>query len=103
MLDAVEKSALDARNKILLIKELMCKVSERVKNETPKIYSKDLIEILFRQPYCKIKFLQDEGVGNRQTASSYLKELEVLGILASFKQGRELYYVNTDFLKLLAE
>ncbi len=102
MLDAVEKSALEARSKILLIKEQMRAVSEKVKVEAPKIYSKDLIEILFRQPYCKIKFLQDEGVGNRQTASSYLKELEGLGILTSFKQGRELYYVNTDFLKLLS-
>jgi tetratricopeptide (TPR) repeat protein len=63
-----------------------------VRKKAPKIYSKDLVAVVFRQPYCKIKFLEDAGIGNRQTASAYLKELDKIGVLQGAKKGRELYY-----------
>ncbi len=66
-------------------------------------HSKDLIEVLFRSPYCKIKSLEDAGIVKRQTASTYLKELEQIGILRGLKFGRDVYYVNDDFLKALID
>ena len=66
-------------------------VRERVQREAPAVYSKDLIEQIFRQPYCKIAYLQRAGLGTRQTCSKYLRELERLGVLKGQKIGREVY------------
>ena len=52
MLDAVQQTALDTRDKILAIRELLIKTIEFTKENLPaRVYSKDLIELLFHQPY----------------------------------------------------
>lgn len=101
MLDAVEQMARVTRDRILTIRDLMTVTADLVKAKTPKIYSKDLIEILYHQPYCKIRFLKQAGIGNRQTASAHLKKLEAIGLLHGVKKGRELYYINTKFFDVL--
>ncbi|MEJ0061664.1 MAG: Fic/DOC family N-terminal domain-containing protein [Alphaproteobacteria bacterium] len=103
ILDAIEVTAQMTRDRILRIHSLMDKTAEAVKAQAPKIYSKDLIEVIFRQPYCKIRFLEEAGIAQRQTASTYLSKLEALGILESVKAGREKYYINPAFFNLLAE
>ena len=79
----------------------MLDVSERVKSDAPKIYSKDLMELVFRYPYSRIRFIEEAGIAQRKTASVYLRELEHLGVLRGVKIGRELYYINDAFLALL--
>jgi len=103
MLEAVEQTAKTTRERIMAIRELMHESIERVKKELPKIYSKDLIELLFSQPYCKIRFLEEAGIVQRQTAATYLRELERIGLLYKVKVGREYYYINDNFLKLLSK
>ena len=75
---AVEETARWTRGRVLGIKELMNKTTEIVKKAVArKIYSKDLIEVVFHQPYSKIKFLEE--IGDRQPAdrvATYLRELE---------------------------
>jgi Fic family protein len=82
---------------------MMNKTAETVRKRAPKIYSKDLVDVVFRQPYSKIKFLEEMGIGNRQTASVYLRELEKIGVLRGVKKGREIYYLNGKFLDLLTK
>lgn len=65
------------------------------------IFTKDLIELIFVQPYSKVSFLVEAGLGGRQTSAKYLSELEKIGVLQSEKVGRERIYVNTKLLKLL--
>ena len=101
ILAAVEHTARATRERILAIRDLLLKDVEKVKNQLPKIYSKDLLEVLYRQPYCKINILEEAGIAKRQTASVYLKELARIGILEPFKYGREIYYINNKFLDLL--
>lgn len=101
MLEAIEQTARETRENILAIRDLMNADIEKVKAELPKIYSKDLLEMLYHQPYCKIRFLEEAGIARRQTASHYLKELSRVGVLDSFKFGREIYYLNEKFLDLL--
>jgi len=101
MLRAIEETARETRHRILSIRDLMLEDIERVRTELPKIYSKDLLELLYRQPYCKIRFLEEAGIAQRQTASVYLKELERIGMLSAVKIGREIYYINGRFLELL--
>ena len=103
MLDAIEQTARKTREKILAIRDLMNADIEKVKAELPKIYTKDLLEQLYHQPYCKIRFLEEAGIARRQTASHYLKELARIGVLKPFKSGREIYYVNEKFLDLLVK
>lgn len=101
MLDAIAQTARTTRERILGIRDLMREGIEQVKRQLPKVYSKDLLELLFRQPYCKIRFLEDAGIAQRKTASQYLRELERIGMLTAVKAGREVYYLNTALLKLL--
>lgn len=76
---------------------------EKVKNEAPKIYSYELIEMLFHQPYCKIAYLVDAGIASRNTASKYLSELQQMGLLKKEQAGNESLYLNKELFKLLSE
>jgi Fic family protein len=101
MLDAVEITALETRKSILSIRQLLESTMLKVQKELPKVYSKELIELIFEQPYCKIKFLEQAGIAQRQTASTYLQQLEKLDIVTGIKIGREKLYLNTGLLDLL--
>ena len=101
MLRAVETTALETRRQVQAIRELMQETMDRVRTELPKMYSKDLIDVLFAQPYCRIRFLEEAGIAQRQTASKYLQELANIGLLRRVAKGREAYFINTPFLDLL--
>lgn len=101
MLDAIEQTSMRTHSQITDILALMESVRERVQREAPGIYSKDLIEQIFKQPYCKIQFLERAGMGTRQTCAKYLRELEKLGILTGQKMGREVYFINSGLFTLL--
>lgn len=94
MLDAVASTAQHTFEQVTRIRALMETVRHKVQQDAPTIYSKDLVELVFRQPYTKIQFLVDAKLAKRQTASSYLKTLAELGVLRPVKVGREVYYVN---------
>lgn len=101
MLDAVEQTSIQTHRQIKEILGLMEAVREQVQREAAHIYSKDLIEQIFRQPYCKIQFLEQANLGSRQTCAKYLRELEKLGVMSSQKIGREIYFINIKLYKLL--
>lgn len=94
MLRAIESTAQQTFDQVIRIRELMEQVREQVQKLAPAIYSKDLIEVIFKQPYTKIQFLVDSGIAKRQTASTYLQTLASLGFLRPNKRGREMYYIN---------
>ncbi len=103
MLSAVEKTAIYTKSKIYAIRNLLDITLEKTKNKLPShVYSKELIELLFYQPYTKVKFLVDAGVAERQTAAEYLQALETIGILKSSMSGRERLYLNLQLYKLLS-
>jgi len=104
MLESVEETATFTRERILAIRDLMLDTMERARRELPsRVYSKELIELLFHQPYCKISFLVDEGIASRNIASNYLKELEKIGILKKEKIGKESIYLNIALYDLLSK
>ena len=94
MLRAVESTAQQTFEQVNRILSLMEEVRERVQREAEAIYSKDLVELIFMQPYTKIGFLVDAGIAKRQTASRYLQTLATMGILREEQVGREKYYIN---------
>lgn len=101
MLDAVEETAKYTEKKIQDICNLMDGTTQVIKDKAPKLYSKELVEVLFKLPYCKRKFLVDAGIVREKTAGVYLSELEKIGILKSEKVGREKLYFNKAFFDLL--
>jgi len=101
MLKAVEETANYTIEKINRINNQLEKTIEKVKEEAPKIYRKELIELLFEQPYSKIEFVVDKLKVERKAASRYLKNLEDIGILKSEKIGRENLYLNKELIEIL--
>jgi Fic family protein len=102
ILKAVELTAKDTLSIIESIILLMNNSMNICREKLPKtIYSKELVELVFMQPYTKISYLVDAGIGERRTASKYLKALEEIGILESFKLKKEIIYVNKKLYELL--
>ena len=101
MLAAVEETARWTTSRVLAIRTLLDVTAERCRGEIPKVYSKELVELIFYQPYCKIAFVVDAGLAERKTASFYLRELERIGILAGEKRGREVIYQHPALLEIL--
>ena len=103
LLQGVEETALQTIERILEIKNLMDVTMDKVKQELPVIYSKELVETLFEKPYTKIESLVAKDIAVRQTASKYLKDLEEIGVLKSQKCGKETVYLNTELVKVLSK
>jgi Fic family protein len=102
LLTGVEETALWTTSRINAIYTLLDETIQKCRESLPKIYSKELIELIFKQPYCKIGFLVESGIAERQTASDYLQALERIGILVSEKRGREMVYKHPALIKILA-
>ena len=86
----------------MAVRDLFDQTLARCRAKLPsKVYSKELIELIFMQPYCKIQFLVEAGIAKRQTASEYLQQLERIGVLTAEKQGREVLYKYPTLLKVL--
>lgn len=103
MLDAIETTAMETQERVNNILKEMEKTKKIIQEKAPKIYSKDLVEVIFKHIYCKIRFLEDAGIAKRQTAATYLQTLEKIGILDSVKVGLEKYFINKKLAKILSK
>lgn len=101
ILDGVEQTSKETVILVNDIAKMMEDTKQKIQDELPKIYSKDLIEILFSHAYTKIDFLVDGLNLHRETASKYLKEIESIGILKSVKIGRGKYFINLELFDRL--
>jgi len=101
MLDGVEQTCIWTTDKIKAIRELMQHTSQYMQKQLPKTYSWELVEVLFKQPYCRINNLVAARVAKRQTASVYLKQLCDIGVLREVKSGRETLFVHPKYIELL--
>ncbi len=103
MLKAVESTAKDTIARITNIKDLLDATIVQVQENAPKVYRKELVELLFEQPYSKIDFVVNKLGVERKAASRYLKELETIGIVEARKVGRETLYINTKLIEILKQ
>lgn len=103
MLDMIEETSIKGLERLNKISTAMAKTSDEIKAKLPKIYSKELIEILFRLPYTKRQHLINENIGNPKTVGNYLMMLEEYGFLSSVKVGKEKLYLNERLLKILED
>lgn len=103
MLEAVEQTARWSTALIHSIRTLLDEIASKMRDEMPKIYSRELAELIFVKPYCRIGDLVDAGIAKRQTASVYLKALVSEDILREMRVGRENLYINPAMLDLLSD
>ena len=83
------------------MRELSGHTATYVKARLPKIYSRELVDVTFEQPYCRIANLVDKGVCQRQAASRYLQQLVGAGVLREIDLGRDKLFVHPKLMRLL--
>ncbi|MDQ3192993.1 MAG: Fic family protein [Bacteroidota bacterium] len=101
ILRGIESTANETITQVTIINKLFDQTKAIVQKKIPKIYSKELIELLFEQPYCKSEYLENRLSISRITASKYLRELEKIEVLKSKKVWKEILYINTELFNLL--
>lgn len=103
MLEGIRQTSIQTTRLIQNIKELMQSHKHKIRAELPRIYSQDLINIIFSHPYTKISHIEEGLQVSRPTATRYLDELSSLGSLTKIKMGKENYYINTDLITCLSQ
>lgn len=101
MLDVVRESASSTTRKIAAIRTRQEDIGERARAATPGGRDAQFLAVLFEQPYCRINTVADRCDVSRQTASTWLHALVEAGLLSDVKVGRELLFVNHEFLDVL--
>lgn len=101
MLRGVEETAAWTTGKIGAIRRLSADTADHVRQALPKIYSRELVDVIFEQPYCRIANLVEAGIAGRQAASRYLKALATAGVLSEQVFGKEKLFVHPKLMALL--
>jgi Fic family protein len=100
MLQGIEETATDTLHLVKEIQALMNKNIVNIKEKLPNVYSKDLIENLYKHPYTKIEYLQNDLGITRKTASKYLDLLVENGFLKKEVLWKTNYYINQKLYEL---
>lgn len=101
MLSAVEETARWTSAKIAAIRSLSEHTTQFVREQLPKTYSRELVDVIFEQPYCRISNVVDKQIAQRQAASRYLKELVAIGVLQEVQVGKEKLFIHPKLMQLL--
>lgn len=101
MLSAVEETARWTTAKIAAIRSLSEHTTQFVREQLPKTYSRELVDVIFEQPYCRISNVVDKQIAQRQAASRYLKELVTIGVLQEMQVGKEKLFIHPKLMQLL--
>ncbi|PHR61723.1 MAG: addiction module protein [Robiginitomaculum sp.] len=102
ILDGITATAKHTIELVNAFKNLMQDYKNRLRDET-KIYSQDILNVIFKHPYTKISnIMQSQNIG-RQTATKYLNIMVTCGLLEKHKIGRQSYYINIQLLNLFTE
>ncbi len=67
----------------------------------PKIYSKELVDLIYYEFYTKNIYFQQQLKLSRATATKYLKSLVQEGFLIEEKIGKEVIYKNIALFELI--
>lgn len=103
MLKGVQETARWTTDKITAIRALENETVIYVQKMLPKIYSRELVEMIFTQPYCRIANLVNAGIAHRQSASTYLKALAKIGVLQEYALGKEKLFIHPRLMDLFRQ
>lgn len=103
MLEAVADTSATTVEIVTGIRQQMSVVKHRLRDELPKIYSQELLNNLFRHPYTRIEYLQNDLGISRQTAAKYLDTLAERGFVEKHRSGKNNYFINVALVKLFLD
>lgn len=103
MLKAVESTAKWTTAKIGAVRQLLEHTTNHIRESLPKVYTHELVAVIFEQPYCRIGDLVSRDIAKRQTASVYLKQLCDIGVLHEFPAGKEKLFVHPKLIQLMTQ
>ena len=101
MLEAVEQTS---RYTNRLIDEIINQMEATLKfgKVNLKWYNKEINEVLFSQPYIKPSIVgKIVGRTSRTTITQYMMELSKLQILSPKQDGKQVFYVNNELIRIL--
>lgn len=101
MLKAVEQTS---RHTNQMIDDILSQMTATYEYIKPKLkwYSVELNQALFSQPYVKQQLVAKiTNVRSRTTVTNYMKKLVQFGVLSVKDDGRDVYFVNDDLLRIL--
>jgi len=101
ILEAITQTAYQTIQLIYDMKSLMQKQKHLIRTQLPKMYSHDLLSIIFSYPYTKTAFIQKELGKSKVTALRYLDGLHTIGLMKKVKKGRDVYFINSQLFDLL--
>ena len=101
LLEGVEDTANWTTAKIAAVRALSEHTQQIVRERLPKLYTHELVQLIFEQPYCRIGNVVEAGIAGRQAASRYLKALAAIGVLEERAVGKEKLFVHPKLMALL--
>ena len=99
----IEDTARWTTAKISALRNLSALTITHVKQAAPKIYSRELVDLIFDLSYCRIQNLVERDIAGRQAASRYLKQLVEIGVLKERTVGREKLFIHPKLMHLLTQ
>lgn len=103
MLDAVAETSVTTVEIVIGIREQMAGAKHRLRSDLPKIYSQELLNNLFRHPYTRIEYIQNDLGVSRQTAAKYLDTLAEHGFVEKRRSGKNNYFINVALVTLFLD
>ena len=103
MLDGIESTAIETLKLIKRINTLVEQTAEDILSALPKIYSRELVDLLFFEFYTKTIYIEKGLRISRKTAVTYLSALEESGFLTSERMGRERIYLNKRLFEVVRQ
>jgi Fic family protein len=100
LINGIEQIAKETIILIRKIRELIFEYKNLLRDNY-KFYSQDLLNNLFKHPYTKIEFIENDLGVSRITASKYLNKLAEDKLLKKEKLGTGNYYINEKLIKIL--
>lgn len=100
MLQGIYQTATWTIEKIVDLRRLERDTTRHIRKMRPKIYSRELVEVIFAQPYCRISNVCAAGIAKRETAARYLSELVSIGVLREHRGVKERLFVNKNLMDL---
>jgi Fic family protein len=101
LLRGLESVVRKISNQLLATESLYKATTELCRTNAKSIYTKPLMDLIFRRPYCKIEYLQEFNIAHRKAAGKYLHVLKELGILQVKKIGKENIFIHQALMNLL--
>lgn len=103
MLNAVADTAQRGVLLVSAMRDLMAHTKRQMREQLPSLYSQDLLNNLFRHPYTRIEFVQQDLGVTRQTAARYLRQLVQAGLVEEHTHGKHVYFINAPLVALLTQ